>query len=153
MSGLLGTNTVVQVAIIVRDMDKAKKAFTELLGLPVPETAAPGPYEVTQTHYQGEPAPQAKANLAFFKVGENLQLELIEPNGEKSVWQDHLDEHGEGFHHIAFQVKDIDEKVEACEAAGYKAVQRGKYASGTGEYAYLDATKDLKIFLELLENY
>jgi len=31
--------------------------------------------------------------------------------------------------------------------------QRGKYGDASGEYAYMDATADLKCFIELLENY
>ncbi len=50
-------------------------------------------------------------------------------------------------------MKGSDEKVAACENFGMKVLQRGKYGSGTGEYTYLDATKDLKCILELLESY
>ena len=153
MEGIIGTDVVTQIAIIVEDIDRAKQAYADFFGVPVPETQEPGPFEVTQTQYKGEPAPKAKARLAFFSVGEHLQLELIEPNGEASVWQDHLDQHGEGFHHIAFQVKGMDSMLERCEEAGLETVQRGRYGNGGGEYAYLDALKDLKIFVELLENY
>ena len=41
----------------------------------------------------------------------------------------------------------------ACELAGMKCTQRGKYNDASGEYAYIDATGDLKCFIELLENY
>lgn len=72
----------------------------------------------------------------------------------KSTWQDFLDEHGEGIHHIAFPVKGMDEKILAVENfCGAKCVQRGKYGGGNGEYAYLDAHDEMKCMLELLENY
>jgi 4-hydroxyphenylpyruvate dioxygenase-like putative hemolysin len=73
-----------------------------------------------------------------------MAIELIQPNGAKSVWRDVLDEKGEGFHHIAFVVKDRDEQIRACEDAGWKCEQKGK------GYAYINATADLKCFLELL---
>ena len=70
----------------------------------------------------------------------------------KSTWQDFLDEHGEGIHHIAFPVKNTDEKIKRREIRrGLRA--RGKYGGGNGEYAYLDFTKDLKCLMETLESY
>jgi len=150
---VLGTNIVTQVALIVKDIEATKQKYAEFFGVEAPPTVTGGEYEVTGTKYMGNPAPRAGAKLAFFNVGPSLALELIEPNGEQSTWQDHLDKHGEGLHHIAFNVKGMDSKLEACEKLGMITTQRGKYGSGTGEYAYLDATKDLKLFVELLENY
>jgi len=150
---VLGTNIVTQVALIVRDIEATKQKYAEFFGVEPPATVEGGKYEVTGTTYMGNPAPRAGAKLAFFNVGTNVMLELIEPNGEQSTWQDFLDQKGEGIHHIAFNVKGMDEKVAACEKFGMVTTQRGKYGSGGGEYAYLDATKDLKLFVELLENY
>lgn len=153
MSGIIGTNRVTQVCIIVKDIEAAKQKFAEFLGLPVPEHSTGGDYNVTGTEYKGEPAPEANAYLAFFDVGPGLQLELIQPNGVASTWQEHLDKHGEGIHHIAFVVDDMPKSVENCEAFGMQLVQRGKYGDGSGEYAYMDATDSLKCVIELLHNY
>jgi len=153
MSGVLGTNLVTQIALIVRDIETTKKKFAEFFGVEPPPHFDGGKYEVTGATYMGNPAPKANAFLAFFPVGDNLTLELIQPNGEKSTWQDFLDEHGEGLHHIAFGVKGMDDKIKTCEGLGMICTQRGKYGDASGEYAYLDATKDLKCFIELLENY
>ena len=54
--------------------------------------------DVIQTKVFGEPAPKAAAKLAFFDLTPGVQLELIEPNHEPSVWRDHLDKYGEGIH-------------------------------------------------------
>ena len=59
----------------------------------------------------------------------------------------------DGIHHIAFPVKNTDEKIKAAEKFGAVCVQRGKYGGGNGEYAYLDFTKDLKCLMETLESY
>jgi 4-hydroxyphenylpyruvate dioxygenase-like putative hemolysin len=91
--------------------------------------------------------------MAFFEAGPNMQLELIQPNGEKSTWQDFLEKHGEGIHHIAFQVNGMEKVLESCTEVGYKTIQRGKYGDASGEYAYLDTVKDLKCIVELLESY
>ena len=153
MQGLLGTNIITQVAVIVRDIEATKVKYAEFLGVDVPPTIGGGDFDITQTNYKGSPAPRANCKMAFFDAGPQLNIELIEPNGEKSTWQDFLDEKGEGLHHIAFGVKGTDEKVEACEKFGMTLTQRGKYGDASGEYAYLDATKDLKCFIELLESF
>jgi hypothetical protein len=101
----------------------------------------------------GRPAPDANCLMAFFNAGPGVQVELIQPNGVKSVWQDFLDEHGEGVHHIAFGVKGMDAKIKACENFGMKCVQRGKYGNAGGEYAYMDAYDKMLCLVELLESY
>lgn len=153
MPGLLQTNQITQVAIIVKDIEETKKKWADFLGVPPPPTVEAGDYEVTQTKYDGKPAPKAECKMAFFDAGPNMQLELIQPNGEQSTWQDFLDKHGEGIHHIAFQVKGTEKIIEACEKEGIKCIQQGKYGDGGGEYAYLDTEKDLKCIVETLESY
>ena len=153
MAGILGTTYLAQVGFIVRDIETTKRKFAEFLGVPVPPTVGGGEYAITQTTVEGQPAPDANCQMAFFDVGPGMQLELIQPNGVKSTWQDFLDAHGEGVHHLAFQVKDTDGKLLACKSIGMPCVQRGKYGDGGGEYAYLDANKDLKCFIETLESY
>ncbi|MDR0643081.1 MAG: VOC family protein [Treponema sp.] len=153
MAGVIGTSTITQVALVVRDIEKTKKKFAAFLGQELPATIDGGKYEVTGTVVYGKAAPEANCLMAFFNIGPAVQLELIQPNGVESCWQDFLDQHGEGLHHIAFGVKNMDEKIKAGEDFGLRCVQRGKYGSGSGEYAYLDGQKDLKCFIELLENY
>jgi len=153
MAGVLSNNIITQVGYIVRDIEESKKKFAEFFGVEPPATITGGKYEITGTLVDGEPAPDAGCLMAFFDAGPNMQLELIQPNGFKSTWQDFLDTNGEGIHHIAFQGKGMDKMVLACENFGMKCVQRGKYGDGGGEYAYMDANKDLKCIVELLENY
>ena len=153
MSALFGTNLVTQVAVVVRDIEVTKVKYAEFLGVEPPPTIGAGEYAITQTEYMGKPAPDASCKMAFFSVGPNVSLELIEPNGVKSTWQDFLDEKGEGIHHIAFGVKNTDEMLEKAEKFGMKVVQRGKYGDGSGQYAYLDATADLKCIIETLESF
>ncbi|MCL2276683.1 MAG: VOC family protein [Treponema sp.] len=153
MSALLKTNTVIQVGIIVKDIEKTKKKWAEFFGVADPVTIDAGDYETTQTKYKGKPAPKAKCKMAFFEAGQGMQLELIQPNGEKSTWQDFLDKSGEGIHHIAFKVNNTKKILETCGEKGIKCVQQGKYGDASGEYAYLDTFKDLKCIVETLESY
>jgi len=152
MVGVIGTHLVAQIGFIVKDVEETKKKWAEFLGLDVPATQPIGDYSITGTQFQGEPAPEAYCWIAFFDVGPGLQLELIQPNDKPSTWRNFLVEHGEGIHHVAFQVKDSKTCLANAEAAGLKLVQRGVYGDGSGEYNYLDAP-DLKCLVELLESY
>ena len=142
MAGTLGTNIVIQVAFVVNDIEVTKKKFAEFLGLPVPDHFATN--KSPDNFVDGQPAPDVSAFLAFLEVGPNLAIELIQPNSAKSTWRDVLNEKGEGFHHIAFKVDDIDKRIEICEKAGMKCLQHGK------GYAYIDGLQDLKSIIELL---
>lgn len=152
MKGVIDTRDLVQVGFIVRDIEKTKKKFAEFLGSPLPGTVESGEYEVTRTEYKHEPAPEAKCLMAFFDVGPNVQIELIQPNEVPSTWRDYLDEHGEGIHHIAFRIKNMKEKIISCENFGMKLEQKGEYRRGNGRYAYMNASDGLKCMIELLEN-
>lgn len=150
----LNTNIVTQVALVVRDIEAVKTAWAALLGVPVPPTQLPGEYSVTGTTYRGRPAPEAGCLMAFLDVSPTTQLEIIQPNGATSAWQDFLDEHGEGVHHLAFHVTDTDARLAALNAEfGWETVQRGKYGDASGEYGYVDSVGDLKVMLETLESY
>ena len=148
MEKALGSHTIVQIGLIVRDIEEASRAYADVFGLDVPQWILTDPEPEANTRYYGE-STEARAKLAFFDMG-NLQLELIEPVGGPSTWQEFLDVHGEGVHHIAFNVKGMDDRVAYLEDKGMPLVQRGDYTGG--RYAYVDATAQLKVILELLEN-
>lgn len=152
MAGITGKNAIIQIGLVVKDIEATKRKFAEFLGIPVPPTVSGGEYEITQTEYMGKPAPDANCRMAFFDIEGSAQLELIEPNEAPSVWRDFLEDHGEGLHHIAFAVKGMKEKIALCEDFGMRLAQKGEYGDGSGRYAYLDAFKDLKILVELLES-
>lgn len=154
MSKTVGTVLVCQVGFIVKDIARIKKKWAEFLGVEEPEAVLCGEYEITKTEYKGEAAPEANSYLAFFDVGPGLQLELIQPNEHPSTWRNYLDEHGEGIHHVAFQIRDMKmpEAVKHCEDFGMILEQKGEYGDGTGRYAYMNAYQDLKCIIELLES-
>ena len=142
-----GNTTLAQVAIVVRDIEEASRRYADLLGQPVPEviTTEPG-LEVNMT-YKGKPS-NAQTRLAFFHLGP-VELELVQPLGGQSSWQDGLDRHGEGFHHLAFWVEGMQKSVDFLKERGIPMEQRGDM--GPGQYAYFNAEATLGITLELLE--
>jgi catechol 2,3-dioxygenase-like lactoylglutathione lyase family enzyme len=147
---ILGTDVVVQVGLLVNDIEKTKKEWAAFLGVEEPEASLTGALSEAQTKYVGKPS-EARARLAFFHVGPNVDVELIEPDkNPNSTWRHDLDANGEGFHHIAFFVKGMKEKIEICGKAGFQLLQTGEYTGG--RYAYIDAKDPLKLVLELLEN-
>jgi methylmalonyl-CoA/ethylmalonyl-CoA epimerase len=147
--GILGTRVVTQVALLVRDIETTAQVYADFLGVPRPAVVVTDALEKSQAKYRGNPTP-ARAKLAFFDVGPGLQLELIEPDHNPSTWREDLDRKGECVHHIAFQVKGMKDKVADLAKEGMTLVQAGEFTGG--RYAYVDANRDLKILLELLEN-
>ncbi|MCL6625894.1 VOC family protein [Alicyclobacillus shizuokensis] len=147
-NGVLGTQIVTQIGIIVRDIEKTARKFAEFFGVETPSWQLTDGQDRAHTEYRGE-ATDARAKLAFFHMG-SVDIELIEPVGGPSTWQEFLDTHGEGVHHIAFVVKDMQGKLKALDAMGIPLVQRGDYEGG--RYAYVDAGESLKVIVELLEN-
>ncbi|MBX0327193.1 VOC family protein [Oscillochloris sp. ZM17-4] len=144
----LGTTTVTQVGIIVRDIEAKARAWSEILGLPMPQIIITDAAEVAKTEYQGGPTP-ARAKLAFFHMGQ-VDIELIEPIDGPSTWREQLDQHGESLHHIAFKIQGMAEKVAYLADKGLPLAQRGEYTGG--RYAYVDGSRQLGAILELLEN-
>ncbi|MFL5801739.1 MAG: VOC family protein [Roseiflexaceae bacterium] len=144
----LGTTTVTQVGIIVHDIEAKARAWSEILGLPMPSIITTDTLDIAQTAYQGQPT-TARAKLAFFHMGQ-VDIELIEPIGEPSTWKDQLDQHGESLHHIALQVQGMRDKLAYLDSNGIPLVQRGEYTGG--RYAYVDGSTQLGCVLELLEN-
>jgi len=147
-NGVLGTNVMTQVGIVVRDIEETSQAYANFFGVEKPKWFMTDTLDKTNTRYNGQPS-EARAKLAFFHMG-SLQLELIEPDENPSTWREYLDTHGEGVHHIAFVVEGMAEKTDAMEKLGMPLVQKGDYTGG--RYAYMDTLKDLKVMLELLEN-
>lgn len=142
-----------QVGFIVKDIEKAKADFAKLFGCEVPPANPCGITEHSKTVYKGAEAPAANSKLAFFDLVPGVQLELIEPNEEMSTWREYLNEKGEGIHHIAFNVTDMDSVIKECEAEGMKLVQHGNYDDNSGRYAYLDGGEKYKCVIELLESF
>lgn len=133
-----------QVAIVVRDIEAAKKHYASLFSLPVPETIVTAA-DVRQ-EFNDQPT-NAQTKLAFFDLG-GVQLELVEPMGGDSAWQKGLDENGEGFHHIAFWIPDGPEPnaetVTHLQNHGFVRVHRGDMG-GDGEFAYHEGPHNVTI--------
>jgi methylmalonyl-CoA/ethylmalonyl-CoA epimerase len=144
----MGTHVVTQIGVVVKDIDKAIDTYSRVFGLPKPSVSITGGPEA-HAMYRGDPT-NAQAKLAFFHLGQ-VDLELIEPLGEGSVWQEVLDERGQCVHHIAFQVKGTDNVTNFLGDYDMPVVQQGQYPGGM--YTYVDSEPVLGVMLELLEDF
>lgn len=154
-SGFIHKNEVVmmnkkmaQVGIIVGDIDKAAEKYALLFNMKKPDIIIAENPEDNPTTYQGK-LTNASAKLAFFNL-ENIQIELIEPIGKPSTWNDFLEKTGGGIHHIAFWIDGMKAQVSGLEALGIKEAQHGGWTGG--QYSYLESEKDMSVIIELLEN-
>lgn len=147
---LISDKQMVQVGIIVKDVENSAKAWATFLGVEeIPEAIVATGSDLNPTKYKGKPT-DAKAKLAFFKL-DNITIELIEPLGGPSTWQEFLDTKGEGIHHIAFNVNGMKNYIKNFEDNGISMIQHGGW--DTGEYGYFDGSNGLALIIELLENY
>lgn len=145
---IFGTNLCTQIGILVHDIEKAAQDYADFFGVPKPPIGITGEYNNAKTEYLGQPT-LARTKQAFFDIGPNIQIELLEPDHEPSTWRRDLDQNGEGVHHIAFNIEGMQKNIEIGVKSGMKLLQKGQW--DTGRYAYLDAVDTLKLTLELLE--
>lgn len=147
--GIEGFMRVVQVGIVVKDIAKTRTAWAELLGVEEPPIIETEGRESSHMTFRGKPS-EGRAKLAFFRL-ENIAIELIEPIGGPSTWQDFLEKHGDGVHHIAFNADNLEETLEKCKGMRIEVEQRGDYKGGS--YTYADSRHKLGATIELLHSH
>ncbi|MDR0619342.1 MAG: methylmalonyl-CoA epimerase [Bacteroidales bacterium] len=96
------------VAIAVKSIEEARKFFEGVLGLEC---------------YAIEEVADQKVKTAFFKVGET-KIELLEPTSPDSTVAGFIEKRGEGLHHIAFAVDNVNESLAAVEEKGVKLIDK-----------------------------
>jgi len=146
--GSNGLKRITQVAMVVRDIEKARDVWAELLGVEKSPIIKTEGWELTHMTFRGAPS-EGKAKLTFFNL-ENIVLELIQPVGGPSTWQDFLERHGEGIHHIAFNVENLDETLEKFKKMGVGVEQKGDFEGGC--YVYINSKSKLGAMIELLHH-
>jgi methylmalonyl-CoA/ethylmalonyl-CoA epimerase len=68
--------------------------------------------------YKTELVEAEQVNTAFFKTGET-KLELLESTAAEGVIAKYIDKKGEGMHHIAFDVDDIEAEMKRLQQEGF----------------------------------
>ena len=108
----------IQINIIVRDIELAARKWGELLGIDPPEIRINHLEGGGNYTYRGQPV---TCDLKVADIPMNgFVIELHQPIGGPSSFQEFLDKHGNGVHHIGFEVGDRrDEVIRELAEAGY----------------------------------
>lgn len=94
------------------------------IGIAVQSIDAQQPfYEgVLGAEFEGiEEVPDQKVRVAFFRVS-NVRLELLEPTDPSSPIAKFLEKRGEGLHHLAFTVDDIQARIAELKESGVRMI-------------------------------
>src|SRR5450755_2969886 len=62
-----------------------------------------------------------KVRVAFFKIGD-MRLELLEPTDPSSPVAKFLESRGEGLHHLAFTVENIQDRINELKESGLRMI-------------------------------
>jgi methylmalonyl-CoA/ethylmalonyl-CoA epimerase len=68
-----------------------------------------------------EEVPSQKVRVGFFKVGDT-RLELLEPTDPSSSVASFLEKRGEGLHHVAYTVDDIEQRLSELKAGQVRLI-------------------------------
>jgi methylmalonyl-CoA/ethylmalonyl-CoA epimerase len=99
----MSLNKIEHIGIAVKSISASNTLFAKLLGSL--------PYKTEEVASEG-------VLTSFFKSGEN-KIELLEAMHEESPIAKFLDKKGEGIHHIAFDVDDIEAEMKRLADAGF----------------------------------
>lgn len=134
-----------QIGLVVRDARATAAKCWEQFGL--------GPW----TFYTFEPSRVADMTVrgkrvdhamrtAHARIGD-IDWEIIEPLDDKSIYAEHLRTHGEGLHHILFDVADYAAAKAHMELQGHRELASGTWLGKP--YSYLDTRTSLACIAEI----
>jgi catechol 2,3-dioxygenase-like lactoylglutathione lyase family enzyme len=141
-------NKIIQYALVVPDVHKVG-AFWQRMGF----GGMPVDHNVSLNRvYRGKPG-KFEMYLGWGRAGD-VTFEWIEPITGPSVYDEYVKAHGEGFHHLAFNVRDMDEAIAHFKSKGVEVSQSGGWDSNgsKGRFAYLDTDAHGGVTIELLWN-
>lgn len=96
-------NKIEHIGIAVKNLEESNTLFGKLFG---------------KTHYKTEAVASEGVKTSFFKVGEN-KIELLEATNEDSPIAKFIAKKGEGVHHIAFDVDNIEQEIKRLKKEGF----------------------------------
>ena len=139
---------VQQVALVVRNLDATLEEYTNRLGIGPWRVMLCEPPRLTDMRIRGEPIGYSM-RLAVAQTGRTM-WEIIEPVDGPSIYQEFLDEHGEGIHHLVVEHEglDYDEALARFRERGCPPLMEG-CLDGI-RYAYVDSEGPLKTTFELV---
>lgn len=94
------------LGIAVKNLEASKKLFTSLLG---------------SACYKEEAVESEHVITAFFQTGES-KVELLQATAPDSAIARFIEKRGEGIHHIAFDVENIEAEIARLKAEGFEFI-------------------------------
>jgi len=123
------------VGIAVRSIEEATKLYTEVLGLEVQDI---------------ETVDEYKVKIAIIPVGDS-NIEFVEPTDPEAGVAKYIEKKGEGLHHLALEIDNIEAALTSLKARGIPLVdETPRTGSGGTRVAFLHP-RGAKISLELVE--
>ncbi|HNW46092.1 MAG TPA: methylmalonyl-CoA epimerase [Thermotogota bacterium] len=124
------------IGIAVSSLEKVKPFYEEGLGIRVEEV---------------EELPQKHLKVAFIPVGDT-RIELLEPTSEASTVHQFIQKRGEGIHHIAFHVDDIEASIAQLKEMGYRLLSEvPEEGAGGTKIVFLHPKSGFGVLIELVE--
>lgn len=142
---------VSQFAFLANDLERVS-AYWARLGWPAMTYTRP---DLSELVYRGQPGRFAM-RLGWQRHGK-VPYEWIQPLQGPSDYHEHLEKHGEGFHHLGFPVEDMDAAVREWEGWGFPMSMGGAWGVkgklGSGRFVYHDLHAVASADMELLWSY
>ena len=130
------TLKVDHIGIAVKDLEQAKKFYTEVLGMTV---------------MGEETVEQQKVKVCFIPCGDS-ELELLESTSPDGPIAKFIDKNGQGVQHIALKVDNIEAAIADLKAKGVRMIDEvPRYGAGGASIAFVHPKSTGGILLELSE--
>jgi methylmalonyl-CoA/ethylmalonyl-CoA epimerase len=125
------------IGIAVTNLNEAISFYEKVLGL---------------SCYKIEEVADQKVRTAFFMVGQT-KIELLESTDPEGPIGKFIEKRGEGIHHLAFAVSNIEEKLKDAEVKGVKLIDQTPRRGAEGlDIAFLHPKSTAGVLIELCEN-
>ena len=121
------------LGIAVSDLKAAEKIFTDVLGV---------------TPYKREEVESEGVMTSFFKAGDS-KIERLQSITKDGPIARHISKRGEGLHHIAFKVDDLELEISDLESKGYRCISGPKDGADGKRIAFLHPSDTAKVLVEL----
>jgi hypothetical protein len=129
------------IGYVTRDLRRTMENFQKYFGLESFKKMTP---DYFNKRYRGKPE-EFRTQLAFARVG-NMVYELIQVLRGRTIYEDFMEEHGEGIHHLGYEISDLATWTKAYGKVGIAPIMNGE-RKGL-KWAYFDTPG---IIVELLE--
>jgi methylmalonyl-CoA/ethylmalonyl-CoA epimerase len=125
------------LGIAVKELDPVKKLYGGNLDL--------------HGHHEEEVESQ-KVKVSFFKVGET-NIELLLATSPESPIAKYVEKNGEGIHHIAFEVEDLEGAIEELKAAGVRMIdEKPREGAHGARIAFIHPKSTHGVLIELCQH-